>query len=304
MIDLTSGLSSLREGWNARSREISLVFIAAAVLLAASIFFLDTGPVPGALFLTGIAGVCILSELTSLDSHIKADYLQTGEGFWAALLIFITARLITPALPLVLLLTWTGLFIMGIIFRIAYEPGKNQTLFIGILFNGAALLGVYYFFRHDPARAGDLAGTVASGFAGSGPGSLIYAAIAGAIIIIMSLLMIRLRPELSLLSQGSGEFSITGISYPVAVMILLAARSLVLTFVIAFTGWLGGTACYLLYMTGSRVRAFSMTVSLMCLMYIFHVLFGAGTAAVISVFLSYILYGIYSRLRGGVYDRD
>ncbi len=300
---LTAGLAYLRERYISLSRPVTVVFIITAAIFTATLFIMDINRIMIFGFMVGIAAVYLLSYITVRDSHIKADYIQNGEAFWSALFIFIAARLISVNLPVIIIITWIGMFLMELLLRMIYDPKKNQTLYFGLMFNGVATLAAYYLYRTLPSRSVDILTAIATGYAGTNT-HVLYPVVTGIIIAVIALLAVKLHPEISLLSQGSREYSISGLGYSASVLTLLAARSLVVTIVIAFTGFLGGISYYLLYMTGSHLPAMAMTVSYMTLLLIVYHFFGPVPAAGVSIFLTYLFYMIYSRYRGGIYDRD
>ena len=277
----------------------------AALMLAAGLYAGVT-PWQAAMTMIGAAAYHALAGLDARAPHVPCDYIQTGEaaagGFTLlAVTLFITGHpaVIAGIVPAVMLAY--QLFLKNTI-----APDAKEAAIVGAAVQGVIAI-IVARIAWDAATAVTVpAGQALTGLVPSLPAGLIAPALAVPVIAAAYALSRLLGPELAAYAEGPDFCCFTGRAYAVMSLCLVAARCVLITIALLFSGWLCGIGfsagrLYRGAMPGLFTLAALMAFSLAMLL-VAHVA-GAYIAAACAYVASYALFFLNINTRVLRYDR-
>lgn len=290
------------ESGNRILAEFGRVIVLAAVLIllfTANLILAPISPAGHAMLLLGSAYALLFTRIARVDSEIRAGYIQSGEGALALLALIIMISFLSMHRLAVAAICVLIVIILEYYMHMVGRASTGGRTVGGVIINlCAAAAGWYAVTRTGTPRAE--IERVLAGFSRTAGGDAWEAVLFLAVCIVLYALILKITPEMKLFSQGREFFEITGLRYGRARALFIAARAVMVSGMVLFTGCLAGVE----YLAGAmreknpvadelkNLLSINIFLQAMSLLAAFA---GMTVAAVVAVAFSYLLMYLYRR---------
>jgi hypothetical protein len=276
------------------------------VAATAAGLFAGVTPWQAAMGLIGAAACHALVALDDRAPYVQCDYIQTGEGAAVVFTLVAVALFVSESPLLITLSVLAVVLAFQPYLRFAMAPEAKEAALSGVAVQAVAAVLVARIAWSASPELARTAGPALTGYIGSlRPGPLAPALALPAVATAYALTRL-LAPELSSHSEGPEFCCRTGRAYAITTACLTAARGVLVTIALLFSGWLCGMGLSAgrLY-RGALPGAFNLMVlvAFSQALLLLARLAGPFAAAACAFAVSYGLFILYLNTRTVRYDR-
>ncbi len=290
----------------ARSDAVPIAILAAAISAGTAIILVYAPPSRLALALIGVCAYAALTRLGDYDPHLLCDTVQSGETAVATFTLYTAAFFITANPVLLLALVFMALIPYQLFINLVLAPVKKEIALCG----GAAqaiLAVIAILVITGGERAGiPRAGNVFTGYFSATGVPVALPVVSLAVVLIITLVLRALDPEMMLLSQGTPFSHRPPVMRAGARAGLAISRSLLAAISFLFAGWTCGIGVSVRHLHRGALPDAVMVLSLVCLVQvaiIIEILSGPLPATAAAWSCSYAVFSFYYLRKVHVYDR-